>query len=179
MLSIPSTLGLSLLEGRPEAAALVADGETINYAELSLLVRERRVQLGETRRLVMIAAANALEPIVTYLAALEGGHPVLFFSGGEDDASLAHKAALTERFSPDVIAHGGPQGWALEEQNPRSRHTFHPELAMLGSTSGSTGSPKVARLSYDNVRSNAKSIAEYLRLEPSDRAATTLPLQYC
>ncbi|MCY7286982.1 MAG: AMP-dependent synthetase, partial [Cryobacterium sp.] len=179
MVSIASARGLSLLRGRPDATALVVDGATINYAELSLLVRERRGQLGETRRLVMIAAANALEPIVTYLAALEGGHPVVFVSWGEDDASLAHKAAFIDRFSPDVIAHDGPQGWTLEERNPGSRHTFHPELAVLGSTSGSTGSPKLVRLSFDNVRCNAASIAQYLRLGPSDRAATTLPLQYC
>ena len=179
MVSIAPARGLSLLGGRPDDTALVANGTTINYAELRLLVRERRVQLGETRRLVMITAANALEPIVTYLAALEGGHPVLFVSGGEDEASLAHKAAFTERFSPDVVAHNGPQGWTLEERNPGSRHSFHPELAVLGSTSGSTGSPKLVRLSFDNVRSNAASISEYLRLAPSDRAATTLPLQYC
>ena len=179
MVSIASAQGLSLLRGRPDATALVVDGATINYAELSLLVRERRGQLGETRRLVMIAAANALEPIVTYLAALEGGHPVVFVSGGEDDASLAHKAAFIDRYSPDVIAHDGPHGWTLEERNPGSRHTFHPELAVLGSTSGSTGSPKLVRLSFDNVRCNAASIAQYLRLGPSDRAATTLPLQYC
>ncbi|MCY7403352.1 MAG: non-ribosomal peptide synthetase, partial [Cryobacterium sp.] len=179
MVSIASARGLSLLHGRPDATALVADGATINYAELSLLVRKRRVELGETRRLVMIAAANALEPIVTYLAALEAGHPVLFVSGGADDASLSHKAALTERFSPDVVAHNGPQGWTLKERNPGSRHIFHRDLAVLGSTSGSTGSPKLVRLSVDNVRSNAESIAEYLRLGPSDRAATTLPLQYC
>lgn len=179
MVPIASVRGLSLLGGRPDATAFVAEGVTLNYAELSLLVRKRGVQLGETRRLVMIAATNALEPIVTYLAALEGGHPVLFVSGGEDEASLAHRAALTERFSPDVVAHYAPQGWTLEERNPGSRHTFHRELAVLGSTSGSTGSPKLVRLSFDNVRSNAASIAEYLRLGPSDRAATTLPLQYC
>ncbi|WP_411720250.1 AMP-binding protein [Mycetocola sp.] len=179
MLSIASDRGLSLLGGRPDATALVADGVTISYSELEMLIRERAVQLGETRRLVMIAAANAVDPIVTYLAALEGGHPVLFVSGGEDEASLAHKAAFIERFSPDVVAHYGPQGWTLEERNAGSRHTFHPELAVLGSTSGSTGSPKLVRLSFDNIRSNAASIAEYLRLEPGDRAATTLPLQYC
>ena len=179
MVPIASVRGLSLLGGRPDATAFVADGVSVNYAELSALVRERRVQLGETRRLVMISAANALEPIVTYLAALEGGHPVLFVSGGEDDASLAHRAALTERFSPDVVAHYAPHGWTLEERHPGSRHTFHRELAVLASTSGSTGSPKLVRLSFDNVRSNAASIAEYLRLGPSDRAATTLPLQYC
>ncbi|MDH6236220.1 AMP-binding protein [Cryobacterium sp. CG_9.6] len=179
MLSTGSARGLALLRGRPYATALVADGVRISYAELSLLIRECKGQLGETRRLVMIAATNALEPIVTYLAALEGGHPVLFVSGGDDDASLAHKAALIERFRPDVIAQHGPHGWTMEEQNPGSRHTFHPQLAMLASTSGSTGSPKLVRLSVENVRSNAASIGDYLRLEPSDRAATTLPLQYC
>lgn len=174
--SVPS---LSLLGGQPDAPALVADGVLVSYAELSALIRERRGQLGETRRLVMIAAANGLEPIVTYLAALEGGHPVFLVSDSADEASLAHRAALTERFRPDVIAEHGPQGWTLDERHPGSQHAFHPELALLATTSGSTGSPKLVRLSYDNLRSNAAAIAEYLRLEPCDRAATTLPLQYC
>jgi acyl-CoA synthetase (AMP-forming)/AMP-acid ligase II len=179
MLSIASARGLSLLGGLPDAAALVVEGSTIHYAELSRRVRERTVELGETRRLVMIAASNTLEPIVTYLAALEGAHPVLFVADGDDEASVAARAALTERFNPDVVAHNGPSGWILDERHPGSRHTFHPDLALLASTSGSTGSPKLVRLSFDNLRSNAASIAEYLRLEPGDRAATTLPLQYC
>ena len=179
MPSIVSAPSLSLLGGRPDATALVANGEMISYAELARLIRQRRLQLGETRRLVMIAAANGLEPIVTYLAALEGGHPVFLVSDGQDEASAAHRSALTERFRPDVVADEGPQGWTLTERNPGSAHTFHPELALLASTSGSTGSPKLVRLSYDNVHSNASAIAEYLRLDPHDRAATTLPLQYC
>ncbi|TFC57514.1 AMP-dependent synthetase [Cryobacterium sp. TMB1-7] len=176
LVSVPS---LSLLGGRSDAPALVGNGVRISYAELLLLIRARRTQLGETRRLVMIAAANGLEPIVTYLAALEGGHPVFLVPGASDEASLIHRAALTERFRPDVIAGHGPEGWTLEERHPGSAHKFHPELALLASTSGSTGSPKLVRLSYDNLRSNAASIGEYLRLGPDDRAATTLPLQYC
>ncbi|SFN90772.1 AMP-binding protein [Mycetocola miduiensis] len=179
MLSIASAHGTCLLGGQPDDTALIVDSAPISYAELSLLVQERISQLGETRRLVMIAAGNALEPIVTYLAALEGGHPVLIVSGGDDAASLAHRASMIERFDPDVVALPGARGWMLEERNPGSVHTFHPELAMLASTSGSTGSPKLVRLSYDNLRSNAASIAQYLRLGPDDCAATTLPLQYC
>jgi acyl-CoA synthetase (AMP-forming)/AMP-acid ligase II len=179
MPSIVSAPSLSLLGGRPDATALVANDKTISYAELVRLIHQRRLQLGQTRRLVMIAAANALDPIVTYLAALEGGHPVFLVSDGQDEASVAHRSALTERFRPDVVADHGPEGWTLAELHPSSRHTFHPELALLASTSGSTGSPKLVRLSYDNLRSNASAIAEYLRLDPHDRAATTLPLQYC
>ena len=35
------------------------------------------------------------------------------------------------------------------------------------------------RLSHDNLRSNAASIADYLGLTPADRAITSLPLHYC
>ncbi|WP_341998155.1 AMP-binding protein [Microbacterium sp. LWH7-1.2] len=179
MTATAPALGLSLLGGDPDHAALIADGTRIDYAELAERVTRRRDELGAVRRLVMVAAGNTVEPIVTYLAALEGGHPVLLVSGEEDDASRAHRTSLIARFDPDVVAHGGPSGWTLDERRPGSRHEFHPDLAVLSSTSGSTGSPKLVRLSVENVRSNAAAIAEYLRLTPSDRAATTLPPQYC
>jgi peptidoglycan/LPS O-acetylase OafA/YrhL len=50
---------------------------------------------------------------------------------------------------------------------------------VLLSTSGSTGSPKLVRLSRTNVEANARSIAAYLDLRPTDRAMTSLPLHYC
>ena len=53
-----------------------------------------------------------------------------------------------------------------------------PELALLLTTSGSTGSPKFVRQSYQNIEANTVSIVEYLGLTPSERAITTLPLNY-
>ncbi|MFE6967619.1 AMP-binding protein [Agromyces sp. NPDC057679] len=177
-------IGVSMLGGRPEDPALVAHGRVVDYAELGDRVARRRDELGTTRRLVMIEAGNALDPVVTYLAALEGGHPVLFVPGEGDETACRNRAALVERFDPDVIARSGiddhgETGWTLEERRTGSRHELHPELALLASTSGSTGSPKLVRLSVENLRSNAEAIAEYLRIGPADRAATTLPLQYC
>ena len=55
---------------------------------------------------------------------------------------------------------------------------LHPDLGLLLTTSGSTGSPKLVRLTQSNVVSNARSIANYLGLGPSDRAITSLPLNY-
>jgi len=52
------------------------------------------------------------------------------------------------------------------------------QLALLLTTSGSTGSPKLVRLSYENIKSNAESIAEYLRLSESERPITSLPMHY-
>ena len=56
---------------------------------------------------------------------------------------------------------------------------MHDDLALLLSTSGSTGSPKLVRLSHANLVANAAAIAEYLDIRETDRAATTLPMSYC
>jgi acyl-CoA synthetase (AMP-forming)/AMP-acid ligase II len=52
------------------------------------------------------------------------------------------------------------------------------ELALLLTTSGSTGSPKLVRLSYRNILNNAKSIAEYLNINCNERPVTSLPMYY-
>jgi hypothetical protein len=50
---------------------------------------------------------------------------------------------------------------------------------LLLTTSGSTGSPRLVRLSHENVASNAAAIADYLGLGESDRGVLNLPLHYC
>src|SRR5690606_3107166 len=55
---------------------------------------------------------------------------------------------------------------------------IYPELAVLLSTSGTTGSQKFVRLSYDNLASNAESIAQYLEINDSERGILNLPLSY-
>ncbi|MFD4421888.1 AMP-binding protein [Agromyces sp. NPDC058484] len=211
----PETTHLQLLRGRPDDVALVADGRGHSYGEVRDRVDARRAELGTTRRLVMIEGANAIEPVVTYLAALEGGHPVLFVDG-DAARSAEHRRVLIERFDPDVVAASGGADpaasdpaasdpaasdpaasdpaasdpaasdpaasvttWRLDERRAGTRHDLHPALAMLASTSGSTGSPKLVRLSHENILSNAVAIGDYLNLGVGDRAITTLPLHYC
>lgn len=170
---------IDLLGGDPAAPAIVTADGIVDYAELRELVRRREDQLGRQRRLVMIHAANAVEPLVTYLAALAGGHVVLLVAGDDDTAATRHRQVFLERHDPDVVFRAADHGWVLDERREGTRHELHPDLAMLASTSGSTGSPKLVRLSHANLLSNATSIADYLGLRPDDRAATTLPMHYC
>lgn len=154
-----------------DAPAIVHDRGTLTYAELDALVRDRAALLGTTRRLVLVEGANEVEPLVTYLAALRGGHPVLLVPAPATGSFVAS-------YDPDVLCTAAG-GWALDEVRPGTRHELHADLALLLGTSGSTGTPKLVRLSRDNVLSNAAAIAGYLGLSSADRAATTLPLQYC
>ncbi len=136
--------------------------------------RQRWSWSGFARRLVLIELQNTVSAIVSYLAALRAGHVVLIAS------DMGTRESLVETYDPDVVV--GPYAdnvWRVIERRAGTRHDLHPDLALLLSTSGSTGSPKLVRLSYENLDSNAKSIAEYLGIGSTDRAMTSLPLSYC
>lgn len=55
---------------------------------------------------------------------------------------------------------------------------LHPDLALLLTTSGSTGSPKLVRLTGRNLDANTRSIAEYLELTEEERPITNLTMSY-
>ncbi|MBZ9638414.1 AMP-binding protein [Streptomyces sp. PSKA30] len=156
-------------------ALLTADAE-LSYRELAEKVARMAARLGTHRRLVLLAGANTVDALVTYLAALAAGHPVLLVPGDNDEAVKS----LTAAYDPDVVVRADRSGqWQLDERRALSAHELHPDLALLLSTSGSTGSPKLVRLSYENLQANAESIATYLDIREADRAATTLPMHYC
>lgn len=153
------------------ATAVITPGRTVTYSELAARVDEVAQRLGGGRRLVLVVAANDLDCLVVYLAALSAGHALLLLPGD----NRAAVTRLTEVYDPDVVVRGG----VVRHRRDGSAHELHPDLALLLSTSGSTGSPKLVRLSHKNLSSNAHAIAQYLDIRPTDRAATTLPMSYC
>ncbi|MGX1915078.1 AMP-binding protein [Streptomyces phaeochromogenes] len=170
---VPFARGLAAYGDR---VALVTQEGELSYRELAERVAATAERLGPGRRLVLLAGANRADALVTHLAALSAGHPVLLVPGDSESTIRS----LTRAYSPDVVARPDADGtWALDERHRESAHTLHPDLAMLLSTSGSTGSPKLVRLSHENLQANAESIATYLGIGDTDRAATTLPMHYC
>jgi acyl-CoA synthetase (AMP-forming)/AMP-acid ligase II len=158
-----------------ERPAVVTPAGSLTYAELAGRVTAAREGLGRTRRLVLVEAENHLDCLVAYLGALAGNHAVLLVPGAAPGGSRA----LVERYDPDVVAGPGPGGWSVRERRPGSRHLLHHDLALLLGTSGSAGSPKLVRLSRENLTSNAEAIAAILGIADDDRAITSLPVSYC
>ncbi len=168
------------LAGGDGEVALVGERGSLTYGELRDRVAQRSALLGADRRLVMLAARRDEETIVSLLAALAGGHPVIMIDGeSESGAAETLRAGILAGYDPDTILSSRDGDARIEHRRDASAHELHPDLALLLSTSGSTGSPKLVRLSHANLVSNARSIAEYLSLGPADRGATTLPLHYC
>ena len=161
-------------DGHADRPALITDRETITYGELAARVSADMELFGFTRRLVLIELQNTVSAVVSYLAALRAGHVVLIAS------DKGTRELLVDIYDPDVVVGSSVDNvWRVIERRAGTRHDLHPDLALLSSTSGSTGSPKLVRLSYENLDSNAKSIAEYLGIDSTDRAMTSLPLSYC
>jgi acyl-CoA synthetase (AMP-forming)/AMP-acid ligase II len=164
------------LAGHGSRTAIRTADTEISYAELERRARDLAGDLlGSTRRLVLIEGVNRPEAVVAYLAAVQHGHVALLVPDGRD----AQLRRLIDAYDPDVVLRSDRGAWQPEVRRDGSAHDLHPDLALLLSTSGSTGSPKLVRLSRDNLRSNAEAIASYLRITPGDRAATSLPLHYC
>jgi acyl-CoA synthetase (AMP-forming)/AMP-acid ligase II len=53
------------------------------------------------------------------------------------------------------------------------------ELAALMPTSGSTGAPRLVRVTHGNLRANTEAIIRSQNLQPGDTAMLILPLSYC
>ena len=57
-------------------------------------------------------------------------------------------------------------------------HNIHKDLCLLMSTSGTTGSSKFVKISYDNLYANTVSICKFLNIKKTDVTITTLQPNY-
>jgi len=156
---------------RPALVDADDPSRTLSHGELAARASEVAASLppvADGRCLVHVPLTAEVHAVVGYLAVLLAGH-VALVTGGRAETIDAH-------YRPDLLLEpDGSFRWAAAGP----QHVLHPDLALLLSTSGSTGSPKLVRLSRDNVLSNADAIASALAVTPADRAITLLPLHYC
>ena len=125
-----------------------ATGETLTPEKIDAAADELSAEPGAV---VFHPISTTVSGIARYLAALRLGRPVVLL---DPEADIAHWA---ERFATGEV---------------------HPDLAVLLTTSGSTGNPKLVRLSRQAVLTNAEQIATVLGITADDVAITTLPLFY-
>ena len=141
-----------------------------------------------SRKLVFCLADNDIGGVYGYLSLLASDAVLVMLNPAINDNTLEE---LIKIYQPMYIwqenrRYGNLTKW----HNIFSMHGYslfriknkkfeiNADLALLLSTSGSTGSSKLVKLSYENLVHNAKSIVEYLKIGPNDIPITTLPLHY-
>lgn len=169
-------------------AVIDENGQKISYQEMDALCKDMGRGL-TARTLVFSFCENGIGSIAGYLSFLQNrAVPVLLdrhiaqelrqnLLGIYQPDYLYVPADMAEDF-PDFMCIWEGWNYRLLRTDYESKGQLYPELALLLTTSGSTGSPKLVRQSYENIQSNAESIAEYLELDETERPITTLPMNY-
>lgn len=171
--------------------AIISDtSEQTSYVQLLAIADAIGSQIPR-RSLVFCLCENNLESLAAYLGLLRarsvpvllnsGIHPQLFDKLLRDyrPAYLWLPKALGDaapaKLSQPLHQHAS---YVLLQTGYGSDCTLHEDLALLMTTSGSTGSPMLVRQSYRNLNSNAEAISQYLGIAREDRPITTLPMNY-
>lgn len=161
-----------------------AAGRTVTYADWYHHADALKAIIPR-RSLAVIICRNTLGSALSYACCLQNRIVPLLIDHAMD-AGLMKRLINTYQpayiFQPtDHTADSSPlytlEDYSLYQHAAQSPSLFE-GLALLLTTSGSTGSPKLVRQSYENIQSNAASIAQYLELDASQRPVSTLPMHY-
>lgn len=173
--------------------AVITDrGEKLTYAELYTKVEDFHEHI-PVKGLIFFLCENQLGSLVGYMACIMKKIPAVLLDGSKE---LELIQQLITIYHPEYLwmpTHrkceiGGKTLYEYGDfslQQITYDHDFtteekilNPDLILCLTTSGSTGSPKLVRLSLKNLESNAESIAEYLQIDKNERPVTTLPMYY-
>ena len=181
-----------LLKYKANTAVITDRGESITYRLLNDEV-ERFYSSLPYKGFMFILCENVLASFVGYTACMTKHVPSVLLDGIKD---LELVLKLIEIYHPEFLwmptrrvqEIGGKTIYQYGEfslQEMTYTDDFASEtkeisenLLLCLTTSGSTGSPKLVRLSLENLKSNAESIAEYLNINESERPITILPMYY-
>jgi acyl-coenzyme A synthetase/AMP-(fatty) acid ligase len=163
----PFSEAFARFAGRP---CLRASSRELSYQEVADLGRTLIATLPTQRALVLLRCSLTVECVAIYCALLAAGHVPLLL-----EANLAPELVdrIADTYAVDAILDG--EGGTQQRAGGTS---LHPDLALLLSTSGSTGSPKLVRLSHAGLAANAASVAQSLALDEAERPLLHLPMSY-
>lgn len=148
----------------------LSNKETITYKKLSRKVQLRIQEIGNHRELILLKAENNLDFLISYLACLNSNNPAIIIDESLEQGQLDF---IIQTYKPNKIIH---RKKILTHSS--YKHSFDNALSILLSTSGSTGSPKLVKLSKENLNHNATAISQYLGLFNNETAITSMPLSY-
>lgn len=183
-----------LLKFKDNVAVMTDRGESLTYGQLADEV-EKFASAFPRKGFVFTLCENVLGSFVGYVVCMNKNIPQVLLDGSKDlelverlisiyqpeyiwlptervneirkvAVDLKESKILYEFASYSLLATGFP----FREINSC--------LQLCLTTSGSTGSPKLVRLSERNLESNAESIAEYLHITQNERPVTSLPMYY-
>jgi len=169
-------------------AIIDSSGTEVTYNELEKFAIQIESLIPQGS-LIFSLCSNSIESLKGYFSFVRNGLTSLMLDASLDQELLSN---LVDTYSPEYVwlpkkrmsdfdqantlfSYGN---YVLMQCSFENTHEPHQDLALLLTTSGSTGSPKLVKITLKNLESNANSIAEYLSLNKDERPITILPMNY-
>ena len=171
-----------------KTAIITEDGTHVVYGELGDF-SESILKVIQHRCLVFCLCQNTLGSVCGYFSFIANRIVPVMLDSKINTELLAGLIKLykpqylwlpdhrLKDFQHDKIVFTG-HNYSLVKFDRNHDFPLHNDLALLLTTSGSTGSSKFVRISYENIEVNAASIASYLSIDENERPITTLPMGY-
>lgn len=168
-------------------AIRTATGELKTYSELDSLSAEIASKGLQTSTLAILECENQISNVLAYLAfirqeivpiLLPSKLPELLFNNYLDRYKPRYVFTNRKWLDDKYVSRELTRSFKIFERVKAIDNNLHPNLAILIPTSGSTGSPKLVRISDKNLISNSRMIQSSLPITESDVVITTLPFSY-
>ena len=177
------------LEQFKDNIALIDEfGGQLTYGQLNANANVLAETIGH-RCLVFCLCRSEIGSVIGYTAFINNGIVPVMLNSHLEEGLLQN---LLNTYSPEYLWLPKDQAgqfasmsirhevynYVLLKTGYEKKYPLYEELGLLMTSSGSTGSPKFIRQSYENLLANTQSIVEYLKLDSSERPITTLPMNY-
>jgi long-subunit acyl-CoA synthetase (AMP-forming) len=168
--------------------ALLFENIKFKYFEFKDL-KKSFSKLINKQTLILCLSDNSLASVAGYVCFLDNKYSQILLDRNSPNHFYKN---IIDRYKPDFIWAPNEkinqflefskifsfQKYSLLKSKSVIKKKIESNIAVLLSTSGSTGSEKFVKLSFENLYSNATSISNYLKLDYNDRSITNLPINY-
>jgi len=143
----------------------------------------------KSRSLIFVLAENDIEFVVSYISFFKKGIVQMLLNPKIPTAFLNE---LIETYMPNYIFLPNSRkndlkscevlseldNYKIIELNKSNSYSLNKDLILLLGTSGSTGSKKFVRISYENIFHNTLDIVNFLKIDENHRTISTMPPFY-
>lgn len=159
--------------------AQVSYGEIVAFSNAFLGVVKERC-------LIFVLSTNCIGAAMGYLGAMINRVVPLMLAASMDQELLAELIRIYEPayiWKPLSMVEDGEEVIYKEYQyalicTGRKGYPMYEDLSLLLTTSGSTGSPKLVRHSYENLEAQARNISAFFEMDGTERPMLDLPINY-
>lgn len=170
---------------KSDVVALIdSDGEQVTYGEIVAFSQTFYSSVNE-RALLFVLSTNCVGAAMGYLAAMSNRVVPLMLAASMDQELLAELIRVYQPqyiWKPITMVENEEvvfecRGYALVATG-MDGYPLYEDLSLLLTTSGSTGSPKLVRHSYENLEAQARNISAFFEMDGTERPMVDLPINY-